>query len=119
MSRSNKPEVTKEGLHPIMDEKGIKKKNKPKNYFSRSALGLQYTGIPLLDIKNPKLRYLYNFYCIIIMTVFAYGFVITEVIYLLNIKNDVESLLYVMNFFMAHIIGIILFVLIRSCYFYL
>lgn len=82
-----------------------KMKDVPKDYFSQHLFVLRLLGINILPIENTWLRYLYNIYSVVTVSITFILFLIFEFQAFIDNKDDMDKVTFIMGYWICHFMG--------------
>lgn len=77
----------------------------PLKYFYRPIHNLVIGGVRIFDFHEPAQNWLHTLYSISLIGIFAYGCIVTEILYIVAHFDDLEQVTWTLCYLIAHIIG--------------
>lgn len=75
------------------------------NYFRRQTTTLTWTGVALYNFRDDNVAKAYKIYSVILVFFFGFGFVLSEIVYIVLNLNDVAAITLTLGHFFAHCSG--------------
>lgn len=77
-------------------------------FMYRPVANLVWGGITIFNLKNKPLKIVHFVYSMLIFLVFGYGYMLTEIIFIMENKTNVAGITLTLCYFIAHTVGKIL-----------
>lgn len=83
----------------------MEKEDVPKDYFAQHLYVLRFLGFSILPVKNTYLRYVYNVFAFLQISITLIIFLIFEFQAFIDNKEDMDKVTFILGYWLCHFMG--------------